>query len=396
MVSKDMLVLGTARSVIRELFEFGKMRAEIVGAENVYDFSIGNPNTNPPNFVKDKAISLLNEEKIHGYTSAQGELGARTRLVEEINGKCGRVSGNGYKAENLYITVGAAAGLCCMIKALCCPEDEFVIFSPYFPEYTVFIQGNGGKVVTVSPEIPSFQLNLEEFEEIITKHTKGVIVNSPNNPSGVIYTAETLERLGEILSRKSKEFGHTIYLLSDEPYRELVYSEEKVAWVPDFYENTLVCYSFSKSLSLAGERVGYVLVGNHVEDWEEVYWAVAGAGRSLGYVNAPSLFQQVVSYSSHLTSDLEFYKGNRDILVKGLLEAGFELTIPGGAFYLFPKALEEDDFAFCERAKEFDLLIVPGSGFGAKGFVRLSYCVSRETVEGSISKFLALSESYRK
>lgn len=395
MVSKEMLALGTARSVIRELFEYGKMRADIVGVENVYDFSIGNPNTPPPDSVKELAISLLNEEKIHSYTSAQGDLGARSRLAEEINRKSGRSGEASYKAEQLYLTVGAAAGLSCTLKALTCPEDEFIIFAPYFPEYTVFIQGNGGKVVIVPPDCPSFQLNLEEFEAKLNKNTKAVIINSPNNPSGVIYTPETLEKLGDILTRKSAEFAHPIYLISDEPYRELVYTHEKVSWVPDFYKNTLVCYSFSKSLSLPGERIGYVLVGKDVDAWEEVYWAIAGSGRALGYVNAPSLFQQVVSKSSHLTSNLESYRTNRDILVKGLTEAGFTLTVPGGAFYLFPQALEADDMAFCQRAKEYDLLIVPGSGFGAPGYVRLSYCVSRATVEGSIPKFKALAESYK-
>lgn len=393
MVSKEMLALGTARSSIRELFEYGKMRAEIVGAENVYDFSIGNPNTPPPSSVNELAISMLKENpnQIHGYTSAQGEIGARTRLAEELSKKSGRT----YLPEQLYLTVGAAAALCCCLKGLTCPEDEFIIFAPYFPEYKVFIESQGGKCVMISPDAPSFQLNLEELAQKINKNTKGILVNSPNNPSGVIYTSETLEKLAVLLEEKSKEYGEPIYLISDEPYRELVYSEEKVPWVADYYKNTIVCYSFSKSLSLAGERIGYVLVGNHVEDWEQVYWAIAGAGRGLGYVNAPSLFQQVTSFSSHLTSDLQFYKENRDILVEGLKKAGFELSVPGGAFYLFPKALEEDDVAFCERAKEFDLLLVPGSGFGVKGYVRLSYCVSRHTVEGSLQKFMELGKSYQ-
>lgn len=394
MVSKEMLSLGTARSSIRELFEFGKMRAEIVGAENVFDFSLGNPNTLPPDSVNQKAISLLQEnpEIIHSYTSAQGELGARTRLAEELNKK----SGGSYQEKNLYLTVGAAAALCCCLKGLTCPQDEFIIFAPYFPEYTVFIQSHGGTPIIISPDAPSFQINLEEFEEKITKHTKAVLINSPNNPSGVIYTKETLQSLADILTKKSQEYGQPIYLISDEPYRELVYGDEIVSWVPDFYPNTLVCYSFSKSLSLPGERIGYVLVGEHVEDWEEVYWAIAGAGRGMGYVNAPSLFQQVVSYSSHLTSDLNAYRTNRDILVKALQDYGYQVTIPGGAFYLFPQSLEEDDIAFCEKAKEFDLLLVPGSGFGAKGYFRISYCVSREKVEGSLSRFKALAETYQK
>lgn len=392
MVSQEMLELGTARSVIRELFEYGRQRAQVIGAENVFDFSLGNPNTPPPPEINEKAISLLKENKtIHSYTSAQGELGARARFAEEISKKSGR----SYSAEDIYLTVGAAAALTCSIRGLCCPGDEFVIFAPYFPEYTVFIQGQGGKPVIISADAPSFQMNLTELEEKITKNTKAVLINSPNNPTGVLYTRESLEKLGEILSRKSAEYGHPIYLISDEPYRELVYGDKKLPWVADFYANTIVCYSFSKSLSLAGERIGYILVGKEVEDSENVYWAMAGAGRALGYVNAPSLFQQVCSYYSHLTSDLDFYKTNRDILVAGLEECGFEITPPDGAFYLFPKALEEDDVAFSLKAREFDILLVPGAGFGAKGYFRLSYCVSRATIEGSLPKFKALADSYK-
>lgn len=391
MVSKEMLELGTARSVIRELFEYGRQRAAVVGAENVFDFSLGNPNTPPPTEINEKAIALLQENKtIHSYTSAQGEQGARERFAQEISKKSGKT----YKAEQLYLTVGAAAALTCTIKALCCPEDEFVLFAPYFPEYTVFIQGQGGKPVIISAQAPSFQMNLAELREKINQNTKAVVINTPNNPTGVVYTKESLKELGEILREKSQEYGKPIYLISDEPYRELVYDGKTLPWVADYYENTLVCYSFSKSLSLAGERIGYILVGDHVAQWEEVYWAIAGAGRVLGYVNAPSLFQQVCSHYSHMTSDLSFYKTNRDILAKGLVDCGFQVTPPEGAFYLFPKALEEDDAAFSLRARDFDILLVGGSGFGAKGYFRLSYCVSRETVEGSLPKFRALAESY--
>ncbi len=392
MVSPEMLELGTARSVIRELFEYGRQRAEIVGAENVFDFSLGNPNTPPPAEINEKAISLLKENKtIHSYTSAQGDLGARSRFAEEISKKSGRI----YSPTELYLTVGAAAALTCSIRGLCCPQDEFIVFAPYFPEYTVFIQGQGGKPVIIAPIAPSFQMNLAELEEKITPHTKAVLINSPNNPTGVLYTAESLEKLGDILRKKSAQFGHPIYLISDEPYRELVYDGKKLPWVADFYDNTIVCYSFSKSLSLAGERIGYILVGKQVEDSENVYSAIAGAGRCLGYVNAPSLFQQVCSHYSHLTSDLDFYKTNRDVLVHGLAECGFEITPPDGAFYLFPKSLEEDDMAFSLKAREFDILLVPGSGFGAKGYFRLSYCVSRATIEGSLPKFKALADSYK-
>lgn len=392
MVSAEMLELGRARSVIRELFEFGRQRAAVVGAENVFDFSLGNPNTPPPQELNEKAISLLKEsENIHSYTSAQGEMGARSRFASEISKKSGRT----YSAEELYLTVGAAAALTCSIRGLCCPGDEFVVFAPFFPEYTVFIQGQGGKAVIISADAPSFQMNLAELEEKINPNTKAVLINSPNNPSGVVYTEESLGKLGDILRKKSAEYGHPIYLISDEPYRELVYDGQKLPWVADFYENTVVCYSFSKSLSLAGERIGYILVGKQVDDWENVYWAMAGAGRALGYVNAPSLFQQVCSYYSHMTSDLEFYRTNRDILVEGLEACGFEITPPDGAFYLFPKSLQVDDVAFSQKAREFDILLVPGSCFGAKGYFRLSYCVSRETILGSLDKFRALADCYK-
>lgn len=392
MVSKEMLELGTARSLIRELFEYGKERAAIVGADRVYDFSLGNPSTPPPGIINARAMDLLEKRgrSIHGYTSAAGDLLAREGLAAELRKK----SGKNYEAKHLYLTMGAAAGLTCAVKGLCCDGDEFVILAPYFPEYKVFIQGNGGKVVEISPNQGNFQANLPELEAKITKNTKAIIINSPNNPSGVIYSAETLEKMGEILRKKSAEFGQPIYLISDEPYRELVYDGEKVPWVADFYDNTIICYSFSKSLSLAGERIGYLLVGEHVEEWEMVYGALAGAGRALGFVNAPSLFQQVVAQSSDLTADLDSYRKNRDILLEGLRKIGFEVE-SGGAFYLFPKALEEDDMAFCNRAKEFDLLLVPGSAFGVRGYFRLSYCVSLETCQNSLEPFQKLADSYK-
>lgn len=390
MVSQEMLQLGTARSVIRELFEYGKARSLEVGAENVFDFSLGNPNTSPPPEIAQKARELLETPNIHSYTSAQGELSARQRLAKEISSKSGRQ----YTAEHLYLTCGAAAALTCCVKGLCCPGDEFVIFAPYFPEYTVFITGQGGKCVTVEAEAPGFQLNLTDFVQKLSPKTKAVFLNSPNNPSGVIYSPESLKALGDLLRQRSAEYGHPIYVISDEPYRELVYGAEAVPWVADYYDNTIVCYSFSKSLSLAGERLGYFLVGDHVEDWETVYCALAGAGRALGFVNAPSLFQQVCSHNSHRTADLDFYRKNREILTEGLGSYGYEIPPAQGAFYLFPQALEEDDVAFCLRARDYDLLLVPGSGFGVKGYFRISYCVSRQTVEGSLAKFAELAKSY--
>ena len=393
MVSERMKGLGTARSVIRELFEYGKLRAAQVGAENVYDFSLGNPSVPAPAAVNETAIRLLTEQgdQIHCYTSAQGDQGARQRFADSLN----RRFGAHYTADQFYITVGAAASLCCVFNGLACPGDEFVVFAPYFPEYQVFIEGAGAKMVLIPPEIEGFQIDFAAFEAAVGPHTKGVVVNSPNNPSGVVYSRETLERLADVLTRKSREYGHPIYLISDEPYREIVYPGFQVPWIPHIYRDTIVCYSFSKSLSLPGERLGYVLVPGEITDAGDVYAAVAGAGRSLGYVNAPSLFQQVTSLCCDLTSDLKVYEENRNLLVTSLREMGYHVVEPGGAFYLFPRTLEADDMAFSERAKQFDLLVVPGSGFGAPGHVRISYCVQTDMIRRALPKFKELADSYR-
>ena len=367
MVSKRMLGLGTARSVIRELFEYGNQRAAVVGRENVYDFSLGNPSVPAPPQVNETAIRILQEQPdlIHCYTSAQGDAAARQRFADSLN----RRFGGDYTADQFYLTVGAAASLCCVFNGLTCPEDEFIVFAPYFPEYKVFIEGAGAKMVLIPPEIEHFQIDFAAFEQALTPHTKGVVVNSPNNPSGVVYSQETLERLADILRKKGAEYGHPIYLISDEPYREIVFSGVKAPWIPHLYDDTIVCYSFSKSLSLPGER--------------------------LGYVNAPGLFQQVTSLCCDLTSDLSVYEHNCKLLVSALREMGYHVAEPGGAFYLFPRSLESDDMAFSERAKQFDLLLVPGSGFGAPGHFRLAYCVQTEMIERALPKFKELADSYR-
>ena len=393
MVSERMKGLGSARSVIRELFEYGKLRAAQVGAENVYDFSIGNPSVPAPAAINEQAIRLLREQPdlVHAYTSAQGDLAARQRLADSLN----RRLDTRYTADRLYVTVGAAAALCCVFHGLTCPGDEFVVFAPYFPEYKVFIEGAGAKMALIPPEVEAFQINFDAFEQALTPNTKGVIVNSPNNPSGVVYSRATLERLAQILTAKSAQFGHPIYLISDEPYREIVYHGDKAEWLPHIYRDTIVCYSFSKSLSLPGERLGYVLVPEEVTGSADIYAAVAGAGRSLGYVNAPSLFQQVVSLCCDMTSDIKVYEENAQLLVSSLREMGYHVVEPSGAFYLFPRTLIPDDVAFCERAKEFDLLIVPGSGFGAPGHTRISYCVQTDMIRRALPKFQALADSYR-
>ena len=393
MVSERMLGLGTARSVIRELFEYGKQRAAVVGAENVFDFSLGNPSVPAPDAVNEAAIRILKEnpDLIHCYTSAQGDAEARQRFADSLN----RRFGANYTADQFYITVGAAASLCCVFNGLTCPGDEFIVFAPYFPEYKVFIEGAGAKMIMIPPEIEHFQIDFAAFEAAINEHTKGVVVNTPNNPSGVVYSRETLEKLAAILTAKSEEYGHPIYLVSDEPYREIVFNGFKAEWIPHIYRDTIVCYSFSKSLSLPGERLGYVLVPGEVTDAKLVYAAVAGAGRSLGYVNAPSLFQQVTSLCCDMTSDLAVYEHNCKLLVNALREMGYHVAEPGGAFYLFPRSLESDDMAFSERAKQFDLLLVPGSGFGAPGHFRLAYCVQTEMIQRALPKFKALADSYK-
>ena len=393
MVNQRMLGLGTARSVIRELFEYGKQRAAVVGAENVYDFSLGNPSVPAPDAVNETAIRILKENPnvIHCYTSAQGDAGARQRFADSLN----RRFGTSYTADRFYITVGAAASLCCVFNGLSCPGDEFIAFAPYFPEYKVFIEGAGARMVLIPPEIEHFQIDFDAFEKALNPNTKGVVVNSPNNPSGVIYSRQTLEKLAEILERKSAEYGHAIYLISDEPYREIVFGGFEVPWIPDLYKDTIVCYSFSKSLSLPGERLGYVLVPKEVTDADQVYAAVAGAGRSQGYVNAPSLFQQVTSLCCDMTADLKVYEENCRLLVDSLRQMGYHVAEPGGAFYLFPRSLEPDDMAFSERAKQFDLLLVPGSGFGAPGHFRLAYCVQTDMIRRALPKFKALADSYK-
>ena len=387
------LNLGTARSAIRELFEYGKQRAAVVGAENVFDFSIGNPSVPPPAVLNETAQELLLHEDpvaLHGYTVAPGDADARSLIAADLN----RRFGTDYGPQNLYMTVGAAAALCCCFHGLTCPGDEFILFAPYFPEYAVFLQGAGAKVKVIPPEIESFQIDFDALEAAITEHTKGLVLNSPNNPSGAVYSAETLRRLADLLRDRSAQYGHPIYLISDEPYREIVYGAA-VPWLPDFYDNALVCYSYSKSLSIPGERVGYVLVPPTVEDWELVYASVAGAGRMLGYVNAPSLFQRVAARCTGETADLSVYAENRRLLVDGLRSFGYHVVEPAGTFYLFPRTLEPDAQAFARRAQELDLLVVAGDGFGCPGHVRISFGVPTERIRRALPVFEKLAQSYK-
>lgn len=392
MLPQTPYALGTARSAIRELFEYGKARAAQVGAENVFDFSIGNPSVPAPQRVNDTAAELLRMEDpvtLHGYTSAQGDRNARALLTENLNARFG----TNYSADDLYLTVGAAAALCCVFHGLTCPGDEFILFAPYFPEYQVFLRGAGAEVKVVPAEIEGFQIDFDALERTIGPNTKGMVVNSPNNPSGAVYSAETVERLAGLLREKSAQYGHPIYLISDEPYREIVFGAP-APWLPDFYENTIVCYSFSKSLSLPGERIGYVLVPGSVAEHDGVYACVAGAGRMLGYVNAPSLFQRVAAQCCGETADIAVYKRNCRLLTDSLRSFGFHVVEPGGTFYLFPRCLEPDAGAFCRRAQELDLLVVPSDSFGCPGHFRVSFCVPTQRIERALPAFQRLAESY--
>lgn len=395
LVSEEMYELGSKRSAIRELFEYGKKRAEVVGAENVYDFSLGNPTVPAPDCVNEtirKLTEELNSIQLHGYTSAQGDLECRQATADYLN----RTYGTHFHADNFYMTMGAAASLSICFKALTTDrDDEFITIAPFFPEYRVFVESAGAKLVVIPPDTSNFQIDFDALEKSLTPHTKGVIINSPNNPSGAVYSAETIAHLAEILRKKSVEFGTEIFILSDEPYREIAYDGVEVPYVTEFYDNTLVCYSYSKSLSLPGERIGYVLVPDEAYESKKVYAAVCGTGRALGYVCAPSLFQKVVARCIGATGDISLYKKNRDILYKGLTDIGYECYKPDGAFYMFVKALEPDADAFCEKAKEEDLLIVSATGFGCPGYVRISYCVDEDMIRRSFAAFERLYKKYK-
>lgn len=394
MISNEMLQLGTKRSVIREIFEYGKIRAGEIGAENVYDFSLGNPNVPAPECVKEALLELLNSNDsnvLHSYTSAQGDAGVRKTIADSINERFG----TNVTANHIYMTVGAAASLCICAKALTMPDDEFITFAPFFPEYRVFVESVGAKLKVVPVNTDNFQIDFKSFRALLSPNTKAIIMNSPNNPSGVVYSEETVKELCSILEEKSKEYNHPIYLISDEPYREIVYDNIEVPYLMNYYKNTLVCYSYSKSLSLPGERIGYIAVSDQLEDGGNMYAAICGAGRALGYVCAPSLFQFVIQKCIGATSDINAYKENRDILYNSLTKFGYDCVRPDGAFYLFVKALEEDANAFCEKAKKYELLLVPGDDFGCPGYVRVSYCVKQSQIVNSLPAFEKLIQEYQ-
>ena len=395
-VSESMYELGSKRSAIRELFEYGKKRAAIVGAENVYDFSLGNPTVPAPDCVNETIRELtqsLDSISLHGYTSAQGDLETRQAIADYLN----NTYETNFKADNLYMTMGAAASLSIAFKALTSsPDDEIIAIAPFFPEYRVFVTAAGAKFNVVAPHTKNFQINFDEFEKLVNKNTKAVIINSPNNPSGAVYSEQTIKKLADFLSKKSEEYGTHIFIITDEPYREIVYDGVEVPYVTKYYNDTIVCYSYSKSLSLPGERIGFILVPDEAYESKKLYAAVCGAGRALGYVCAPSLFQKVIAKCVGQTGDVNLYKKNRDLLYDGLTELGYECFKPDGAFYMFVKALESDAENFCEKAKEEDLLLVAATDFGCPGYVRISYCVDEDMIKRSFKAFKALKEKYAK
>ena len=394
MINQKSVQLGSVRSVIRELFEYGKARKAQIGEENVFDFSLGNPSVAPPAEVENALVDILTHGDpvaVHGYTSAQGDASVRVAVADYINANFSV----GIGADNIYMTCGAAASLCIILNALLNEGDEVITIAPYFPEYKVFTEHARGKLVPVQGSEGTFQPDIAAIKGAVTPHTKAVLINSPNNPSGVVYTEESIKQLCKVL-QECKNNGQTIYLISDEPYRELVFGGVKVPYIMNYYADSIVCYSFSKSLSLPGERIGYIAVNPAMGNAGEVYAAVCGAGRALGYVCAPSLFQLIIPRVIGKTSDISVYERNRDVLSAALQSYGYEVVKPDGAFYLFVKSLEPDSDAFAERAKEHELLIVSAKSFGVEGYVRISYCVSPDMIARSLPAFKALAESYGK
>ena len=380
-------------SAIRAMFEEGKVMAAKYGAENVYDFSLGNPNVPAPVQVKEAIIEEAEKEDpivLHGYMSNAGYEDVRQAVAESINKKFDTA----FSAKNIIMTVGAAGGLNVILKTLLNPGDEVIAIAPYFGEYNSYVSNFDGKLVVVSPNTETFQPNLTELEEKLTARTKAVIVNSPNNPTGVIYSEETIQAMAEILRKKQKEFGTDIYLISDEPYRELAYDGAEVPYLTKYYENAIIGYSFSKSLSLPGERIGYLVIPDEAADSEDVISAAGTATRILGYVNAPSLMQKAVAKCLDAQADVPYYDRNREDLYNGLKEMGFECIKPQGAFYLFMKSPVADEKVFCEAAKKQHILIVPGSSFACPGYVRIAYCVAHETIINSMPGFKALAEEF--
>ena len=392
MINQKMRALGAKRSVIRELFEYGKKRKTEVGEENVYDFSLGNPSVPSPDAVNEsltKMLASVDPIALHGYTSAQGDLGVRQAIADYIN----QTQGESVNADCLYMSVGAAAALTCSLNAIVSEGEEVILPAPYFPEYKVFVEKSGGVVREVACD-EHFHLDVDAIAKAINERTAAIIINSPNNPTGAIYGEDNIKALADVLREGQKRVGHPIYLISDEPYRELVYDGRIVPYPTKYYDNTLICYSYSKSLSIPGERIGYVLVCPRCEDFTAVYQAVCGAGRALGFVCAPSLLQRLIPHCLGKTADISVYDRNRRLLLDRLSEYGYSVIPPEGAFYLFIKSPSGDALEFSERAKKMDILIVPSDDFGCKGYARLAYCVKTEQIERALPAFEALIKTY--
>ena len=390
MISNKMKTMVSNSSVIRAMFEEGKRLSEIYGEENVFDYSIGNPNIEAPSEIKDIIIKILNEEnpnKLHGYMNNSGYEDVREGIAENINVKYNTK----LNYENIVMTCGAAGGLNIILKSILNPGDEVIIFAPFFGEYINYVNNFDGKIKIISADTKSFQPNLKELEKEITSKTKAIIINSPNNPSGVIYNENTIIKMSKILKMKEEELGSQIYLISDEPYREIIYDNAKVPCILNYYDNSFIGYSYSKSLSLPGERIG----NSKIKDFKEMVASLNISNRILGFVNAPSLFQRVIKESLNLEVDSNIYKKNRDLLYNHLIQIGFECMKPEGTFYLFPKSPIDNDVRFCEDAKKFNILAVPGSTFGCPGYFRLSYCISYEKIEKSLKAFDNLMNLYK-
>lgn len=393
MIAEKMKPFLNNNSAIRAMFEEGKRMAEAFGADNVYDFSLGNPNVPAPDRIREALIRILQEEDpvfVHGYMNNAGYPQVRQTIAENLNGRFG----TSFSAKNLIMTVGAASGLNIILKTLLNPGEEVIVFAPYFLEYGSYVKNYDAVLVQTEPDMDTFQLNLKDFEQKITEKTKAVIINNPHNPTGVVYSEETIRQLAKILEEKQCQYGHAIYLISDEPYRELAFDGVKVPFVTKYYANTLVCYSYSKSLSLPGERIGYVIIPDEVEDCEEVTAAAVIANRISGSVNAPSLMQLAVAECVDAEVDLEYYDRNRKLLYEGLTRLGFSCAKPQGAFYLWLKSPDADEKQFVETAKKYHILMVPGSSFACPGYVRLAYCVSYETIQKALGEFAKLAKEY--
>ncbi|WP_341877841.1 pyridoxal phosphate-dependent aminotransferase [Defluviitalea saccharophila] len=393
MISNKMKTLVENSSVIRAMFEEGKRLANLYGEENVFDFSLGNPNVEPPENIKASIQKILNEESpnlVHGYMNNSGYEDVRTKIAEFINNK----HGLDLSFNSIVMTCGAAGGLNILLKALLNPGDEVIVFAPFFGEYNNYVNNFDGQLIIVPPDIDTFEPNIEELKKKITPKTKAVIINSPNNPTGVVYSEKAIKELAKTLSEKEEELGISIYLISDEPYREIIYDGVEVPYVLKYYKNAFIGYSYSKSLSLPGERIGYIVANPKMDDFEDVMAALNVANRILGFVNAPSLFQRVIADCLESEVDVNIYKRNRDLLYNHLIEIGFKCIKPEGAFYLFPRTPIEDDKKFCQDAKQFNLLLVPGSSFGCPGHIRLAYCTSYEKIKNSLPAFTQLAKLY--